>query len=438
MPDKMQNNQNDFIIEKVKQRPLDKKKLLRKTITTACMAVIFGSIACATFLLLEPIISERLAPEEKPIIVTFPEDREEMDPEDMLVEKSDEPEVQPTQPPEEIPVEVEEERPVILDRNNYGQIYSSMAEYVAELSKYMVTVTAVSSNRDWMDNVQENKNSVSGVMLIDNKVELLILTEASIIKKAEYLVVTFFEGTQCVATLKKQDLTTGLAMIAVPFADIPASLDRELLQYPTLGSSNNSNMLGMPVVAMGSPLETNSIGYGMITSESAIYSVPERNYKILRTDIIGSQSPNGVLFDLEGRVIGILTGGKLSSDVKNVVYAYGVTELNKLFARLANNIDIAYLGIYGITVPQEANKLQGVPNGAYVKSVDMDSPAMRSGMQPGDIITDVNGRNISTFNEYSNVLMNLTPGETATITVKRKSQDEYKEMVFTIETGVAK
>ena len=78
--------QSGFMIEKIKERPVNKKKLLRRTIITASMAVIFGLIACVTFLLLEPVISNLLHPEEEPQIVVFPEDQQEMSPEEMLAD----------------------------------------------------------------------------------------------------------------------------------------------------------------------------------------------------------------------------------------------------------------------------------------------------------------------------------------------------------------
>ena len=78
----------DFMKETIKQRPLNRKKLLRRTIITASMAVIFGLIACVTFLLLEPVISNRLYPEEEPQTVVFVEEtgEDEILPEDMLTE----------------------------------------------------------------------------------------------------------------------------------------------------------------------------------------------------------------------------------------------------------------------------------------------------------------------------------------------------------------
>ena len=86
MEDFEQNQDFEYIKEKVKERPVNKKKLMRRTIITASMAVIFGVLACFTFLVLEPVFSNLLYPEEEPKIVEIPEDTSEMLPEDMLIE----------------------------------------------------------------------------------------------------------------------------------------------------------------------------------------------------------------------------------------------------------------------------------------------------------------------------------------------------------------
>ena len=80
-------NNNDFMIEKIKERPINRKKLIRKTVVTVTMAVIFGLVACTTILLLEPVISDYLYPEQEPEEITFLEDENEMKPEDMLEEE---------------------------------------------------------------------------------------------------------------------------------------------------------------------------------------------------------------------------------------------------------------------------------------------------------------------------------------------------------------
>lgn len=450
MPDKEQNNQSDFMIEKIKVRPINRKKLVRRTIITASMAVIFGLIACFTFLILEPVINRWLYPEEKPKIVVLPEDQEEMAPEDMLAENlptespSPTPEPAPDQTPETDPgqeVTLEEqvlgilaENPPDLTMDHYKQIYLSMSDYVKELNKYMVTITTVVSNVDWFNDVQESRNQLSGVIVAENGKELLVLSDALPVRSAQQLILTFADGTQVEAQVKQQDKVTNLAILSVELDGLPSSMKEEGLPIVSLGASNYWNLPGTPVVALGSPMGvSNSVGYGMITSTGLPIYAPDRNYKLLLTDIFGSQNGGGVLFNLNGQVIGIITSSRNTSDLKNVVTAYGITELKKIIEKMSNGSPLPYMGISGVDVTREANEGLGVPLGAFVKDIDMDSPAMQAGIQKGDVIIEAQGLEILTFNDYTNALFTLEPGDTMELAVMRQAQNEYKEMHFSIE-----
>ena len=440
MSEKDQNNQSDFLIEKIKQRPINRRKLIRRTIITAAMAVIFGLIACFTFLVLEPIFSKWLNPEEEPQVIVLPEDQEEMLPEEMLAENQ--PTESPSPEPSEEGVVLEPEQieeilsGVVLTKQNYKELYAALSEYTEELNRYMVMVTAVTSNIDWFSTVQESSNQTSGVIVDNNGKELLVLTNASPLRSAESLSLTFYNGQQANAQIKQQDSYTNLAVLSVALTDLPEELREKEEIYPEIDFTVSEKQPGTPVIALGSPMGTgNSIGYGMITSTSIPYSVPDRNYRILQTDILGSQNGSGVLFNLDGQVVGIITGNKSVSDMKNVIYAYKTGDLKRILENLLNGKELAYLGISGVNVTPEASGDLGVPLGGFVTKVDMDSPAMLAGIQQGDVITNIDGRGISTFNEYTGIIMQLEPGTTVEMTVKRKSQEEYKEMSFLVALG---
>lgn len=447
MPDKEQKGQSEFMIEKIKQRPINRKKLLRRTVLTASMAVIFGLIACVTFLVLEPVINNWLYPEEEPQTVVFPEDPEEMSPEEMLAEnlptESPSPSPEPEIEPEGVKLDQEQIDEilsgVVLDKDSYKELYSAMSAYVAELEPYMVTVTAVTSNIDLFSTVQESRSQTSGIIVNDNGRDLLILADAALLQTAESMTITFHNGELANAQIKQMDSYTGLAILSVPFTDLPPGIDRESLIYPTMGSSNSSKMAGTPVIALGSPMGiSNSVGYGMVTSANFIYSVPDRNYRLLQTDISGSKNASGVLFNMEGQIIGVITDNKTESDMENVIYAYGSTDLRRIVEKMSNSNRVAYLGISGMDVTDRANSELGVPFGAFVKKVDMNSPAMLAGIQQGDVITSISDRDVSKFSDYTSALLLFEPGQTVDVTVMRQSQEEYKEMSFTIEAGEAK
>ena len=428
-----QKEQNDvseknFMIEKIKERPVNKKKLLRRTLITVSMAVIFGLVACFTFLVLEPVISNWLYPEEEPQVVVFPEDQDEMSPEQMLAENMQQ-ENQNSQS-SSVPGEVMEQEQIrellsgiILDLDNYKQIYSALTQYVAEMNRSMVTVTGVSS----------------GVIIAQNGKQLLILTDYSPVKQADDIIVTFNEGTQADASLKEKDETTGLAVIAVELDTLNEDFLKNDITIATFGSSNIKDIAGLPVVALGRPMGTNgSLGYGIITSSASESAASDTTYRILQTNIVGSQNAGGVLFNLQGQVIGIITNGKSATDMKNMVCAYGITELKRHIEKMSNGEKFAYLGLKGVDVTEEANSELGVPYGAYIKEVEMDSPAMLAGIQQGDVITGFGERVIISFDEYTNSLLSMKPGDSVELTIMRQSQQEYKEMKFDITLTVLK
>lgn len=465
MPDKEQNSQNDFMIERIKTRPINRRKLFRRTVITAVMAVIFGLIASFTFLVLMPVINNWLYPEEEPPIemVVFPEDQEEMSPEDMLAEnlptESPAPTFTPSSASDPEEVSLEEEQieellqellsQVTLDRNHYSQMYKVLRDYVyngyegadgehvSALSHYMVTVRGITSNVDWFDNVQESSNQASGLVVADNGRDLLILVDYTSLQNAESLAVDLDGGShRVVAELKGLDVNTNLAVVGIELDSIPENLiESGKLAVANLGSSaNGNNLVGTPVIAVGRPMGTSdSIGYGMITSASTQIYEPDRNYRLLLTDINGSRDAEGVLFNLQGQVVGIITGSKTGSDMANLINAYGISEIKKIIQKLSNQTAFAYLGITGVNVTSEAHQDMGVPYGAYVTELEMDSPAMLAGIQAGDVVTVINDNAVASFSSYTSMLMDLSPGQTVQLTVMRQAQEEYREMSFSIE-----
>lgn len=116
-----------------------------------------------------------------------------------------------------------------------------------------------------------------------------------------------------------------------------------------------------------------------------------------------------------------------------MINAYGISELKKVIEKMSNGDELPYMGISGGDVPLSAYSRLGIPQGAYVKEIDMDSPAMLAGVQQGDIVIAMNDSVITRFNDYSTLLMQMEPGQTVNLTVMRQAQEEYKEMNFSIE-----
>ncbi len=439
MQDADQNKQSDFMMEKIKERPVNKKKLLRRTVTTAAMAVIFGLIACLTFLILEPVFSNWLYPEEEPQAVVFPEEIDELAPEDMLVE-DETPSIQ--EAVESVMLEDEQIQKILdnvsLDKGNYLQLYDAMSSYVEELNASMVTVTGVSSNVDWLNDTYEQEGQTYGVLVANNGKEYLILTSRATVRQKENITVTFCSGESAEAEVKQTDSQTSLAVVAVPISSLTKET-RDAVKVATLGSSNLKNPVGIPVVALGSPLgSVGSAGYGMIVSAAAPLSKVDANYKLFVTDIAGTSDGLGVLFNMQSQIVGIITPDRARAELKNNVTAVGISELRKLIENMSNGKTVAYMGISGTDVTADANREYGVPFGAYVREIEMDSPAMLAGIQRGDVIVEIAGNSIENFNNYAAALLRLDAGQTVTVIVQRSVQNSYREMEIELTLGEAK
>lgn len=414
----------DFMREQIKERPINKKKLLRRTIITASMAVVFGLVACLTVLVLEPVINNWLYPEEKPEQVVLPQETEEMLPEDMVL---DDTQLQQEEEPEHpIEIQTKEEDGLVSQK----KIYDRMREVSKEASRALVTVTGVSSDKDWFDNQYESEGQSAGVIVADNGLEYLILTDMDILKEAQSIEVTFCDNKKVEAQVKMTDPIIGVSVL---------SIDRELIEASTLeeirmgnfGSSNYASLVGSPVIALGSPMGIkDSVVYGMVTSKGNPLNLVDSQYYLMTTDIYGSPKATGVLINMQGQIVGIINQQYNDISLENMISALGISELKKTIERLSNGEGQAYLGIYGANVTPEVNERMQVPFGVYITEVEMDSPAMHAGIQSGDVLIRLDRKEISSYEEYLSVLSECVPESTIDVTVFRKNQEEYKEMSF--------
>ncbi len=455
-----QTQEFDFLQEKIKERPINKKKLLQRTVITASLALLFGLVACITFLFLEPVLNNWIYPEEEAEIVTFPQEENEMLPEDMLTE--DDVVTQPLPGAQQSPGRVqdnryENEQPaqegspdyVNMEQEavqgeqvkkeedslteNYQTLYEEMYAIYKDVSDSMVTITAVKSDVNWFNNTYQQEDTEAGVIIANNNRELLILARRTNMKDAETIMVTFCNGESLQGSIKKYDVNTNLAVVAVELKEISKStMDR--VQVANLGSSSIITQITTPVIAIGNIYGYNdSVGYGIITSVGNIITLADNQYKLLTTDIYGSQNPSGILVNFKGQVVGIITNSYNHSDTKNLLSAVGITELKGMIEKLSNGYDVPYLGIYAQDVSTKARLEMGVPIGAYIYDIDLDSPAMVKGIQKGDIITMVGEHEIRSAAGYMNALRSFGAGDEVKIVVMRASQDEYEQMTFEIE-----
>lgn len=429
-----------FIQEKIKERPINRKKLFRRTVITALMAVLFGTVACLTFLLLEPVINKKLNPKEV-TKVQFPEEERELMPQELLTEETVALKEEAHQEAvkeeakeaakEEVQKTLSNARP-IDSISDYEGLYDEMLKVAQSAEKSMVSVIGISQREDWFAGTFENENVTTGMVVANTGAEVLVLADSNqIINAAEYRVV-FSDKKMVKASLKQVDSQTGLAVYAVPLEEMNTQTLGSL-SIATIGSSSYNRLVGKPVIAIGAPYGTvGSISYGMITSNESILNVTDAAYKLLMTDINAGPNSSGVIINLKGEVIGVVTQGAKSLGGSNTVSSIAISEIKPLIERLSNAEPRAYVGILGMDVTENIHAELEVPYGVYVSEVLMQSPAMHSGILNGDVITQIGETTISSYSEYRSVVMKLTPQQEVPIIVMRSDGRTYHPVELTI------
>lgn len=435
----MESNNNEekkeftFIKEKIKDKPLKKKRIAVLTLIIAMMGLVFGVVAAVAYIVgvrhlegyIYPVKVEEVHIEEESEDVIVSEDESELETE---VDES------------------EDKAPVINNINNivervdlnlsdFESLYASLFAISKEGSKSIVQVAGVESDTDWFSNIYENQTKGAGLVIANNRKELLILAERDIISDAQQVEVTFPNGFVAGATEKKYDPNTNLCIISVPVDQISDEA-LESISMAVLGTSASSSIMGKNVIAIGAPLGTdNSISYGVITSASEKISMQDYDVNVLTTDIYGSDSGSGVLINLNGEVVGIITHNHEDEDAPNILKAYGISDLKNTIEKMSNGRDRAYLGIYGTDVTEQAMNNLGIPAGAYVTEVAMESPAMEGGIQNGDVIRMLGTNEIKSYVDYKNAINKSQPGDETVITISRYSRGEYIDMSFDVTLG---
>ena len=224
-------------------------------------------------------------------------------------------------------------------------------------------------------------------------------------------------------------------MICVPVSDI-SKQTMEKIEVASWGNSYTVTQ-GTVVIAIGSPLGTSySICCGTVTSSQNKVSTIDTNYTVFTTDIIGSENGSGVLINLQGEIVGLVLQDYSSQNDRNTITALSISELKQMIEDLANNRNVAYVGLRISTVTDDIAKEYRIPKGVYVKSVALDSPAMAAGLQQADVITSIDGEEVATVEQYFQKIYAKEPQDVINIHIKRQIGEDYVDLECAVTVGV--
>ena len=407
---------NEFVREKIKDKPKNYKRIWIRFLTAAGCGIVFALTAVLVMLLMLPSLGEKLK-ENTP---------------DTQVQNSQEPETEDTQEATQTPDDTQEQKETIREFtiDDYQKIQTQLYAIGNVANKSIVTITSVVSDTDWFNTSYEREGQGSGTIVGDTGGKLLILTERKVIKDASKINVTFIDDSVAPAELMKYDGNTGLAVLAVA----KDKMEKSTLSMIKIMSMGNSSTLhkGSIVIALGSPLGTNySILTGNITSTGNEISTQDSNYSVYTTDIVANKNASGILINTDGEMIGVVMQN-YSAASTGALTAVDVTELNRIMELLYASKDVPYLGAHISTVTDKIANTYGIPKGVYIKEVEMDSPAMNAGIQNGDVIVKVGNESVETLSRLRTRLDQSKKDQKIKVTAMRKGAEGYVEIVFDV------
>ncbi|HQU78412.1 MAG TPA: DegQ family serine endoprotease [Azonexus sp.] len=242
-----------------------------------------------------------------------------------------------------------------------------------------------------------------------------ILTNAHVVDGADEVIVKLTDKREFKAKVLGADRTTDVAVLKIEAKDLPAV---------KIGKAADTRV-GEWVLAIGSPFGfESSASAGIVSANSR--SLPDGSYvPFIQTDVaVNPGNSGGPLFNMAGEVIGINSQiYSRSGGYQGLSFAIPIDLAMRIEQQLVTSgkVQRGRLGVAIQEVNQSLADSFGLkkPAGALVSSVEKESPAAKAGLEPGDVILAINGKDIAASGELPAIVSGMAPGESAKLQVWR-------------------
>ncbi len=251
-----------------------------------------------------------------------------------------------------------------------------------------------------------------------------IMTNAHVVDDADALVVTLPDKREFRGKVVGKDKRTDVAVVKI---------DAKNLTPVKVGNVDNLKV-GQWVVAIGSP-------FGLENSVTAgIVSAKQRDtgeyLPFIQTDVaINPGNSGGPLINMSGEVVGINSQiYSRSGGFMGISFSIPIDEAMRIADQLraTGSVTRGRIGVQIAPVDKEVAESLGLAaeQGALVRSVEANAPADKAGIQPGDIITKFNGKNIERTSDLPRLVGETKPGTTVSVTLLRNGSSKNVSVVI--------
>lgn len=404
-----------FIKETIKQRPIDKRAVLKRAAVSAMCGIVFGLCAAVTISVCVPGILEQFeqkAEKQKTVKLSPPAEPESSSASEEDEESTGQEKVSDSEK------ESKEKASDSVTVEHIQNLFKMIQGIAEEPQKALVRVAGMTGDSDLLNDSLLTYGDEGGIVFLKNQKDFYIVTTSDHLGEMKTFWITFSNGDTAQGTLCGADPRTGIVVIRVPAENMDEETWEEIPSVPLSSDWNQEQT--QPVIAIGNPVgDMDSLIYGNITSVSGKMNIADAEYPMITTDMAAGEGGGGVLLDMQGQMTGLIISD--DGEKKSVIRAVSVARLSPLLEKLTNGEPLCYAGIMGTTISQEQAEQLEIPQGVFVDSVEDGSPAMTAGVQSGDILYQIGDQKISTMWDYSLILQDKNPGDHMTITLYRKN-----------------
>ena len=283
---------------------------------------------------------------------------------------------------------------------------------------------------------QYSEGAGSGIIISKTDSELLILTNNHVIEGAEALTVQFVNGKDVDATVKGTSERKDVAVISVKLRDLDSET-AESIKIATMGDSSKLKV-GNGIIAIG-----NALGYGQSVTTGVVSAVNREvtidgiTTKMIQIDAaINGGNSGGALLNSSGEVVGINSAKYSSSgmtsqaSIEGMGFAIPISDVSDLVEKLMNGKEDkadAQIGIEGYMITESQSKYNNSPVGFYISKVVEGSGADKAGLEMGNIVTKINGKEVKDISDITNVVYGAKKGDKVTLTIAYIKRNKYEE-----------
>ncbi|RYL94148.1 S1C family serine protease [Sporolactobacillus sp. THM19-2] len=314
-----------------------------------------------------------------------------------------------------------------INRDVRVNVTSRITDAVDKVSPAVVAVINL-QQANFFDNQYTETGIGSGIIYKRAGPYAYIVTNNHVVSGASRVEVRLNDNDKVEAKVLGKDALYDLAVLRIPSSNIK-----------TIAEFGSSSALkrGETAIAIGNPLGfSGSVTEGIISSTNRTIPVETNSTsmeaQVLQTDAaINPGNSGGALVNIAGQVVGInsskiaSTGSSSDGSVEGIGFAIPIDTAKPVISQLekTGKIQRPMLGIsivdLSLVPADEASQLQlpgNVKQGLVVTDVQTGSPASRSGLEPGDVITQIENHKIKSYIEFSTYMYtHLHAGQTVNI-----------------------